>query len=174
MAGSPSSSEPSGTRRRTLYCTGSTLATRSWAITKSIMSTRSSTVVHGVKGSQEGRTLDAMGAKGDHGPRGVGGGVPLVQTFEGGVVDRLEGGHHEGAAGRSQLGHGVGLAEEVLDFDRGVEGDFGVPAVDASDDASGVVGEVGAGEADVAGAGGDEVVDVGEYRVLVHGADRPS
>ena len=49
-------SEPFGSSSRTLYCTGSTLPTRSWSWTKSSNATKLSRVVHGVNGSHDGRT----------------------------------------------------------------------------------------------------------------------
>ena len=110
MAGSANSSEPSGTSSRTLYWTGSTLAMRSWATTKSTRATRSSTVVHGVNGSHDGRISIPCERRAITALGHVGGGVALVQNGEDAVIDRLEGADHERTAGLGQLGEHVGVS----------------------------------------------------------------
>ena len=176
MAGSANSSEPSGTSSRTLYCTGSTLATRSWATTKSTRATRSSTVVHGVNGNHDGRismpcerraiTASDMSATV----------WPLSRTAEDAVTDRLEGADHERTAGLGQLGEHLGVAQEVLDLDGGVEGQVRMAVMQPGHDPAGMVRcveEVGVGEADMAGPGGHQLVDVGQDGVLGHRTDPP-
>ncbi len=66
------------------------------------------------------------------------------------------------------------MAEDVLHLDRAVEGDVGKPLVHGGDDAERMrrrVEEVGIAERDVAGAGVDELLDVGEHRLLVDPTD---
>src|ERR687885_687824 len=55
MSGCSSSSDPSGSSRRIVYWTGSTLPTRSCSATKSSISTTLSGVVQGVNGIHDGR-----------------------------------------------------------------------------------------------------------------------
>ena len=132
-------------------------------------------VVHGVNGSHDGRisircqrraiTASDMSAAG--GP---------VQNRQDAVIDRLEGADHERTAGLGQLGQQVEVTQEVLDLDGGIEGQVRVAAMHRGDDPAGMMGcveEVGVGEADMAGPGGHQLVDVGQDRVLGYGTDPP-
>ena len=93
-----------GEQQADVYCTGSTLPTRSCSCDEVEESTRSSRVVHGVNGSHDGRTSMPASRSRSHRARGIGRGVSLVEDLQDVVVDRLERGHHEHAAGGGQLG----------------------------------------------------------------------
>ena len=60
----------------------------------------------------------------------VGVGVAFVEDGEEVIVDGFEGGGDEGEAAGAEAGKNVGVFEEVLDFDGGVEGDGGVALVE--------------------------------------------
>src|SRR6478609_1337593 len=98
MSGRSSSSDPSGSSRRIVYWTGSTLPTRSCSATKSSISTTSPGVVQGVNGFL--------------------GRVALVEPLEDLVVDRLERGDHEQAARPGERRPQLGVAQDVLDLRR--------------------------------------------------------
>ena len=173
MAGRPSSSEPSGNNKRTVYCTGSTLGTRSWASTKSTRSTKSSVVVQGVNGSHDGRTSMPWSRNTHDGPGRVANGMAFVEVFENRFAHRLERRNDEGTAGFRQLRPGLRTAQNVLHLGRAVEGQVRVALVDGRDDPAGVergVEKVGVGEAHVAGTGGHQLVDIGYDCSFVHGA----
>ena len=122
---------PSGRSSRIVYCTGSTLPTRSCSCTNSRSAITSSSVVHGVNGSHDGRTSMPVRAQELDRARRVGGGVALVEQLERRVVHRLERGHDEEAPGGGELRPHVGVAEHVLDLDGAVERDVGKPLVQA-------------------------------------------
>ncbi len=97
----------------------------------------------------------------------VGGGVALVEQSEHSVVDGLEGRDDKDEPAPRELGPDGAVAEDVLDLDGGVEGDAGWAAWSALATSSAWRGRLrksGIGEADVAGAGRHDLVDVGENR----------
>ena len=68
------------------------------------------------------------------------------------------------------------MSEEVLDLDGGIEGQVRMAGVHRGHDPAGMMGcveEVGVGEADMAGPGGHQLVDVGQDGILGHRADPP-
>ena len=143
-----------------MYCTGSTLPTRSCTTTNS----RSvDDVVAGRprREREERRShVDAVRAEQVDGARRVGRGVTFVEPSERLVVQRLERRHHEQAPRVAQLGQEVLVREHVLDLDRAVEGEVREPLVQRAHDAHRVlrrVEEVGVAEGEVLGAGGDEL-----------------
>ena len=83
-----------------------------------------------MNGSHDGRT-SMPASRRIATARGVGRGVALVEALEHGVVDRLEGGDDEHAAGGGEARPEVGVAQDVLDLDRAVEGHVGEPLVHA-------------------------------------------
>ena len=102
--------------------------------------------------------------------------MALVQNGEDAVIDRLEGADHERTAGLGQLGEHVGVSEEVLDLDGGIEGQVRMAVMHRGHDPAGMMGcveEVGVGEADMAGPGGHQLVDVGQDGILGHRTDPP-
>ena len=162
----PSSNEPSGNNSRTVYCTGSTLGTRSWSTTKSTRSTKSSIVVQGVNGSHDGRTSMPWRRRSTIAADASATVWPLSRVAERGVVDRLEGGHHERAAGIGQVGEGFAVPEDVFHLGGAIEGQVRMSFVHGGHDPTGVergVEEVGIGERHVPGAGRHQLVDVGHH-----------
>ena len=96
-------------------------------------------------------------------PCGFLGRVALVEPLEDLVVDRLERGDHEQAARPGERRPQLGVAQDVLDLRRAVEGEVGEALVHRLHDAQRVaaaVEEVGVAEGDVAGAQLDEARDV--------------
>ena len=80
--------------------------------------------------------------------------MAFVQDAEGAVIDRFEGADNERTAGVGQLGEHLGVAQEVLDLDSGIEAETGVALVHPGHDPAGMargVEEVGVGETDVTG-----------------------
>ena len=102
--------------------------------------------------------------------------MAFVQEAEGAVIDRFEGADNERTAGVGQLGEHLGVAQEVLDLDSGIEAETGVALVHPGHDPAGMargVEEVGVGETDVTGPGRHQLVDVGQDDLLRHGTDAP-
>ena len=166
----PRSSEPSGTSSRIVYCTGSTLPTSPCTATNSRIARTSSSVAHGVNGSHDGRISMPCVRSSSTASAGLGRGVALVEQLERRVVDRLERGDDEDAAGRGELCPDVGVREDVLDLDRAVEGQVREPLVHRAHDPERVVDaveEVRVAVGHVAGAQRDLLRDVGDDRVDV-------
>ena len=102
--------------------------------------------------------------------------MALVEPLEDLVVDRLEGGDHEQAARPGERRPQLGVAQDVLDLRRAVEGELGEALVHRLHDAQRVaaaVEEVGIAEGDVAGAELDEARDVPHHGVRADDADAP-
>ena len=129
-----SSSEPSGTSSRIVYWTGSTLAIRSCAATKSISSSTSRGVVHGSEGHERGPGLDPVLAQEVDREHRLGGGVALVQADEDLVVDALQRADDEQAARGGHLLPYSGALEHVLDLRRAVKGQLRETLVHAAHD----------------------------------------
>ena len=100
--------------------------------------------------------------------------VPLLQVPEHLVVERLDRGGHERAAGVAQARQRRGLLPQVLDLDRDVVGDAGKLARQRVDDrqrVSRAVEEVGIAEGDVLRARRHLRADVRQHDVDRHGAE---
>ena len=119
--------------------------------------------------------LDVDGVVYD-GSGGLLGRMAFVEPLEDLVVDALERGDDEQAAGSCQLAPDVGVLEDVLDLRRAVEGEIWEAFVHRRGDAervTGAVEEIGVTERDVPCAALNELPDVLEDDVLLHDADSP-
>ena len=111
-----------GEQQPDVYCTGSTLPTRSCSCTKSSSATRSSRVVHGVNGSHDGRTSMPAARSSATARAGVGGrcgpcrGASSTASSTDSNADTT---NRQPAAANS--GHRSVVAQHVLDLHRAVE-----------------------------------------------------
>ena len=107
----------------------------------------------------------------------VGARVPLIEQPKNVVVDRLDGGGHEQAAGRGQGGQVTGVLEQMLDLDGRVVGDVGKRAMKRRDEPEGVadaVEEIRIAKGDVPRARGHLAADIFHHHVALDDAEAPA
>ncbi len=100
--------------------------------------------------------------------------VVLVEAIENEIIDGLDRGDDEQAAGALELGEQRGVLDDVLDLDGRVVGDLRELLVQRACNAKpvgGTVEKVGIAEGDVHRAGRDLVADIGHHHVHGHGAE---